>query len=78
MVLFAFLTFGVMLWLNIVKGVFVHQAREGTSNRTCRKQSRIQVDQSFELTNVTKFKDPELQQLTQDVTAHLRHHAKTS
>ncbi|CAE7250326.1 unnamed protein product, partial [Symbiodinium pilosum] len=50
MVLFAFLTFGVMLWLNIVKGVFVHQ-----------------VDQSFELTNVTKFKDPELQQLTQEL-----------
>jgi len=52
-VFFGFLTFGVMLWLNIVKGVFVHQ-----------------VDQSFEFTNVTKFKDSELQQLTQELLKH--------
>lgn len=52
-VFFGFLTFGVMLWLNIVRGVFVHQ-----------------VDQSFEFTNVTKFKDAELQQLTQELLKH--------
>ncbi|CAE7313527.1 CACNA1G [Symbiodinium natans] len=52
-VFFAFVTFGAMLWLKIVKGVFVHQ-----------------VDHSFELTNVTKFKDPELKELTQDLLKH--------